>query len=251
MHHGYYLPGQPRPDRRQAQIDLIDRLVEWAAIESVTHLLDVGCGIGGSSLYLAQRWQARATGITLSPVQANRAEVRARAAGLDRQTTFQVADALAMPFADNHFDLVWTLESGEHMADKRQFLAECWRVLQPGGRLVMATWCHRAGELTANEQRHLAKIYDVYCLPYVISLEDYAAIATSLTFTDIRTADWSAAVAPFWNRVIESAVDFPTLLKVMTAGWITVRGALSLRLMSRGYARGLLTYGLLTATKPA
>ncbi|NET10332.1 MAG: methyltransferase domain-containing protein, partial [Symploca sp. SIO2B6] len=149
MHHGYYGPdGTARPDRRQAQIDLIDELLTFSQFSSPSAspnssltLLDVGCGIGGSSLYLAQKLGAIATGITLSPVQANRAAERAQAAQINAQ--FQVADALAMPFDDNQFDLVWTLESGEHMPDKTTFLQECHRVLKPGGTLIMATWCHR------------------------------------------------------------------------------------------------------------
>ncbi|MEO0854417.1 MAG: methyltransferase domain-containing protein, partial [Cyanobacteria bacterium J06648_11] len=160
MHHGYYEPGAPRVSRRQAQIDLIDRLLHWSYGDSlhpdaISSLLDVGCGIGGSSLYLAERLNARATGITLSPVQADRAGDRAREMGLGDRAEFRVADALAMPFDDDSFDFVWTLESGEHMPDKRQFLSECLRVLKPGGRLALATWCHRAGELSADERKHL------------------------------------------------------------------------------------------------
>ncbi|MEO0803035.1 MAG: methyltransferase domain-containing protein [Cyanobacteria bacterium J06642_2] len=255
MHHGYYEPGAARVSRRQAQIDTIDRLLDWSYddqldAEAISTLLDVGCGIGGSSLYLAERLAAEATGITLSPVQAERARARAEELDLGDRAQFQVADALAMPFADNQFDLVWTLESGEHMADKHQFLAECQRVLKPGGRLALATWCHREGELNADERRHLEKICDVYCLPYVVSLSAYEEIARSQQWQGIRTADWSEQVAPFWDVVIDSAKELFVLPRVLMAGWQTVRATLSLRLMSRGYARGLVKFGLLTATKP-
>ncbi len=55
----------------------------------------------------------------------------------------QVADALQQPFDDNTFDLVWSLESGEHMPDKKQFVGELARVCAPGGRIIIVTWCHR------------------------------------------------------------------------------------------------------------
>ncbi|MEM8716502.1 MAG: hypothetical protein AAGE92_12105, partial [Cyanobacteria bacterium P01_G01_bin.4] len=55
MHHGYYPADGLRPNRRQAQIDLIDRLLNWGNVSAPKTLLDVGCGIGGSSLYLADR----------------------------------------------------------------------------------------------------------------------------------------------------------------------------------------------------
>jgi tocopherol O-methyltransferase len=258
MHHGYYgADGKRQGDRQQAQVDLINELLAWAQPQSgqnisVQDFLDVGCGIGGSSLYLAQKFNAKATGITLSPVQAQRATERAQAAGVD--ASFRVADALHMPFTANTFNLVWSLESGEHMADKQQFLAECYRVLKPGGTLIVATWCHRPTEppqtpLTVQEKALLAKIYRVYHLPYVISVPEYAQIAQNLSFQEIRTADWSDAVAPFWDDVIVSALNPMTILKILGAGWSTLQGAFALRYMATGYRQGLIRYGLLRATK--
>ncbi|HAC64355.1 MAG TPA: SAM-dependent methyltransferase [Cyanothece sp. UBA12306] len=255
MHHGYYgRSGNYKINRRQAQIDLIEELLIWAKIEKVTNLIDAGCGIGGSTLYLADKFKAKATGITLSEVQAARATQRAENANLQATVDFQVANALNMPFPDNNFDLVWSLESGEHMPDKNQFLRECYRVLKPGGTFILATWCHRptnslAGELTWDEKRHLQEIYRVYCLPYVISLPEYEKIAADSGFKDIYSDDWSMEVAPFWDVVIDSALDFQAIMGLLKSGWTTIEGALSLGLMSRGYQRGLIRFGLLCGKK--
>ncbi|MBZ8179957.1 MAG: methyltransferase domain-containing protein [Oscillatoria sp. PMC 1051.18] len=259
MHHGYYgKNGNYKLNRRQAQINLIEELLIWAGLTNLEKppqtIVDLGCGIGGSTLYLAQKYRATATGITLSPVQAARAKERAIEAGLESRVQFQVADAQNTPFEDNSFDLVWSLESGEHMPDKEKFVRECDRILKPGGTFIMATWCHRptnslAGELTENEKRHLEKIYQVYCLPYVISLPEYEEIARNCNFKNIRSDDWSEAVAPFWNVVIDSAFDPQAIIGLISSGWQTVEAALSLGLMSRGYERGLIRFGLLCATK--
>ena len=289
MHHGFYGPdGNLKKERRQAQIDLIEELLGEAGVTSVAagtepyRILDVGCGIGGSTLYLTQKFSSiapnnlksdggveiessrstqdktiprvTATGITLSPVQAKRATERAKTAGLESNVNFLVADALNMPFPDESFDLVWSLESGEHMPDKIKFLQECCRVLKPGGTLILATWCHRPlgetkGELTDAERRELAEIYRVYALPYVISLPEYEEIVRSLPFTSIRSADWSKAVAPFWDVVIDSALTPSAIWGLLTSGWTTVQAALALGLMSRGYESGLIRFGLICAVK--
>jgi tocopherol O-methyltransferase len=254
MHHGYYgKDGTRKLDRRQAQIDLIEELLTWAGTSHPQTILDVGCGIGGSSLYLAQKFGARVTGITLSPVQAGRAKERSIAAGLAAQADFQVANAMQMPFADDSFDLVWSLESGEHMPDKVKFLQECYRVLKPGGKLILATWCHRpttaATPLTSDEEKHLQDIYRVYCLPYVVSLPDYTKIVEDCGFTDLQVDDWSIAVAPFWDVVIDSAITPQAVIGLFKAGWKTIEAAMSLKLMSRGYERGLIRFGLIAATK--
>ena len=258
MHHGYYgKNGNYRLERRQAQIELIEELLLWADCTQENppqNIIDVGCGIGGSTLHLAQKFNARATGITLSPVQASRAKERSAEAGCDDRVSFAVANALDMPFEDNSFDLVWSLESGEHMPDKTKFLQECYRVLKPGGKMIMVTWCHRetdsvAGDLTPDEIAHLKEIYRVYCLPYVISLSEYRAIATECGFKNLRSDDWSMAVAPFWDVVIDSAIAPQAIVGLFKSGWQTIQGALSLNLMSRGYARGLIRFGLICASK--
>jgi len=259
MHHGYYgRNGRRQLPHRQAQIATIEELLAWAAVtpqrEPPQAILDVGCGVGGATLELARRFEASATGITLSPVQAQRAQQRAQAAGLSQRARFRVADALQLPFADCQFDLVWSLESGEHMPDKTQFLRECYRVLRPGGRLVMAVWCCRptdslAGELTQQERDRLAAIYRVYCLPPLISLLAYEAIARECGFRELRSDDWSRAVAPFWRAVIASALTPAALAGLLQSGRSTVQAALAMGLMQQGYARGTLRFGLLCARR--
>jgi tocopherol O-methyltransferase len=255
MHHGYYgRGGQMKLDRRQAQIDLIEEILAWGNVRKATHILDVGCGIGGSTLYLAEKFHGEADGITLSPVQAARASARAQEVNLDQKVSFQVADALKTPFPDHNFDLVWSLESGEHMPDKYQFLRECYRVLQPGGTFLMATWCHRpttslAGNLTEGEIKLLNEIYRVYCLPYVISLPEYADIAREIGFQEVKTDDWSLSVAAFWDLVIDSALTTEAIAGLLASGYTTIQGALSLGLMRRGYESGLIRFGLLQGKK--
>ncbi|MEM6252044.1 MAG: methyltransferase domain-containing protein [Cyanobacteria bacterium P01_D01_bin.156] len=253
MHHGYYgIDGHAAVESPQAaQRELIEEILRWSHVDTPQSILDVGCGIGGSTLYLASKYRATATGITLSPVQAARGEARAKTVGLGDHVDFQVADALAMPFADNSFELVWSLESGEHMPDKEQFLQECCRVLKPGGKLIIVTWCHRSPQppITVAEQWHLEQIYKLYHLPYVISLGDYAEMAEALPLTDLKTADWSQAVAPFWPDVAKSALNPQVLWGIATSGWQTVEGAMAIPLMMTGYAMGLIRYGLLTGTK--
>ncbi len=259
MHHGYYGPtGTVRKDRRQAQIDLIDECLRWANVTQATDILDCGCGIGGSALELATRFNARVTGITLSPVQAKRATERAEAAGLATDSApcaqFQVANALQTPFADGSFDFLWSMESGEHMPNKAGFLQECHRLLKPGGKLLMVTWCHRptdslAGPLTAAERGQLDWIYQVYGLPYVLSLPEYQTIAENAGFQQVQTADWSQAVAPFWDEVIASAFSWDAVTGLLQAGPQTIQGALALWPMRQGLYGGLIRYGLLQAIR--
>eukprot|EP00960_Hanusia_phi_P026304 746187-Hanusia_phi.AAC.1 len=91
MHMGHY--GQKGDEKKsdvQAQIDMVDRLLEWGQVSAPTHVLDVGCGVGGSSRHIARRYGCKVTGITLSPLQCEHAKERSRQAGLAEKTNFMV-----------------------------------------------------------------------------------------------------------------------------------------------------------------
>lgn len=188
MHHGYYgHDGKAVKNHYQAQLDLIEELLTFGQVGTPKRIVDVGCGIGGSSLYLAKKYEAEVVGLTLSPHQARRATERAKAAGMADQVRFMVGDALSPALQTNQYDLIWSMESGEHMADKAQFLRVSAECLRPNGTFLMATWCHRPTPpaLTASEQKLLRNLYRDYHLPYIISLPAYAQIASDLGLTDV------------------------------------------------------------------
>lgn len=252
MHHGYYGPdGTAEKDHFQAQVDLIEEFLRWGQVSHPSKILDVGCGVGGSSLYLANKFGAEVTGITLSPVQVSRARTRANEAELAERTHFYAADAMNPPFPIESFDLIWSLESGEHMPDKKRFLQTCFDMLKPGGMFLMATWCHRhePPELTQDEQNSLEKIYQAYHLPYIISVSEYARLAKEAGFLAIETADWTEAVAPFWKAVVRSVFRLKSITGLTQAGLSTIRGAMAMSLMISGYRSGLIRFGLVQGRK--
>jgi MPBQ/MSBQ methyltransferase len=153
IHLGYYTDdemklGYKKKDFIQAKYDFIDEMMSYGGIsptiDAGAKVLDVGCGFGGTSRYLADKLgpSADVTGITLSPNQVKRGTELANERGLSN-TKFMVMNALEMDFPDNTFDIVWACESGEHMPDKEAYINEMMRVLKPGGKFVMATWCQR------------------------------------------------------------------------------------------------------------
>ena len=235
MHHGYYGPeGRELKNHQQAQVDMVDETLAWAGVDPSkppAKFIDVGCGIGGSSRHLARKYGASGQGITLSPVQAARAQELSNSQGLGERLKFDVADALAMPFADNEYDLVWSMESGEHMPDKRQFVSELARVCKPGGRVIVVAWCHRdlePGEdaLSDKDERLLGRINRAYYLPRWCSAADYVHLAADFGLVDVKTDDWTEAVQRFWPAVILSSLRPRNLWGLLRSGLSTLRGAL-------------------------
>ena len=113
-----------------------DVLADLAAIDKNCHVLDVCCGMGGPSRYLAHNYGCQVTGIDLTQSRIDGATRLTDMAGLDDRVTFRCANALDMPFDDQTFDVVISQEAFCHIPDKDQLIAQCVRVLKPGGRLA-------------------------------------------------------------------------------------------------------------------
>lgn len=262
MHHGFYDPDSTVSvsDHRAAQIRMIENSLTFASLSEdpskwPKSVVDVGCGIGGSSRYLAKKFGASCVGITLSPVQAERANALAAAQGLADKVSFRVADALEQPFPDGQFDLVWSMESGEHMPNKPKFVGELARVAAPGGTIIIVTWCHRdlrpdEESLQQWEKDLLKKICDSFYLPEWCSTADYVKLLETMSLQDIKSADWSPFVAPFWPAVIRSALTWKGFTSILRSGLKTIKGALAMPLMIEGFRKGVIKFAIITCRKP-
>lgn len=100
-------------------------------------VLDIGCGLGGPSRYLAATYGCVVAGIDLSDSFVAAATYLAERAGLGEMVSYQKGDALALPFDDEEFDIAWTQHVAMNIADRTGFYSEASRVLRPGGRLAI------------------------------------------------------------------------------------------------------------------
>lgn len=113
-----------------------EELLAWADVRPEHEVLDVGCGLGGTSRFLAARAGCRVVGVDLTEEYRRVAELLSERVGLARRTEFHQGSALALPFDDARFDVVWTEHVQMNVADKAAFYAELARVLRPGGQLA-------------------------------------------------------------------------------------------------------------------
>ena len=266
IHLGYYndeerANGYKKKNFIQAKYDFIDKMALFGKVDSVLldgsskKILDVGCGIGGTSRYLAKKYTNSAvTGITLSSEQVKRATELASDRGINN-VKFQVMDALAMTFPDNSFDIVWACESGEHMPDKKKYVEEMTRVLKPGGRIVIATWCQRDENnkpFNDKEKKMLNFLYSEWTHPFFISISDYAKLMfNTKKLKVIQTDDWAKETIPSWRHSIWVGVFDPWPVVRRPHLWYKVfRDAITLERMHQAFTDGLMQYGMMTAVKP-
>jgi SAM-dependent methyltransferase len=112
-------------------------LAQAAGLGSTNRVLDIGSGIGGTSRCLAKEFGCRVTGIDLTDEYCQVASMLTAKVGLDELIDYRQGDATNLPFEDNEFDVVWTAHVAMNIPDKRQLYSEMYRVLKPGGTLVI------------------------------------------------------------------------------------------------------------------
>lgn len=121
----------------QATHNLTVRLAQRADLSPGMSVLDVGCGIGTQSIYLARELGCRLTGISTSTVGVEIARTRASEHGMGETARFEARDAMDNRLPDASFDRVFSLESAHLMPDKQRMFRECFRVLKPGDKLAL------------------------------------------------------------------------------------------------------------------
>jgi sarcosine/dimethylglycine N-methyltransferase len=113
-----------------------EQLAKMANIQHGATILDAGSGLGGPSRYLASTYGCRAIGADLSPSYVAVAQLLAQKTDFSALVSYQVGDLLALPFPDEHFDVVWTQHVVMNIEDRERVYGEFRRMLKPGGKLA-------------------------------------------------------------------------------------------------------------------
>ncbi len=112
-------------------------LAQHAHLTPGIRVLDAGCGVGFSAIWMAEKYRTPVVGITLVRNQVERARAMVRHRRLESLVRIEQQDYRCTSFPDESFDVVWAKESMDYAPDKRDFLREAFRLLRPGGRLVV------------------------------------------------------------------------------------------------------------------
>lgn len=242
IHHGYWIRGDE--SKEEAQLQLVEHLAELANVKQGSDILDIGCGFGASSRYLAKRYNATVTGITISPVQVEMAVQAAAREQLDAK--FFLMDAEAMNFK-KQFDLLWSVESIAHYQDRQTFFASAAKLLKPGGTFAITDW-FRKENLTRAEIRKFIEPIEKGMFVELESMDDYEQYFNAnglqimhrevLNKNCAKTWDLSLDIIKdksFWALAVKYGPEFVTYLKAFQA-------------MRAGFAAGNFVYGLFVAS---
>ena len=229
-------------------------LADRVRIQPGERVLDAGCGVGGSSLWLATERGAEVVGITLAARQAAMARGNALRRGVTDRVQFEVADFTATPFPDASFDVVWAVESLCHAPRKAAFYREAARLLRPGGRVVVADFVRAARPLDSTGERLLHEWLDGWAVPDIDTPGEHLEHLASAGFAEPRLDDVTTHTRPSLRRLYRMAYwTYPLALLGRVTG---VRSDVqhgnviaSIR-QYQALRRDAWFYSILSATKP-
>jgi cyclopropane fatty-acyl-phospholipid synthase-like methyltransferase len=217
MHYGYH--DDEHRSLEDAVVNLTRVIADRAGISEDDRVLDAGCGVGGSAVWLAQERGARVDGVNINEMQVEKARHGAAERGVE-DVEFHVADYTDVPFDDDTFDVVWAVESVCHTDDEHAFLQEVKRVLRDDGVLVVADGFlgKPRDEMTDDENEGVDAMLEGMAAPSLATVDEFREALENEGFYDIEFEDKYESVYPSARRMyLLTLVTYPIakLLRVL------------------------------------
>lgn len=256
LHHGMHANHGPARQSLPEMTKNTNRVIaQLLHPKEDTLILDAGCGLGGSALFIAREMRARVHGITNSPAQIAIAQRNAEKMGLRDRVQFSYGDMTETPFASESFDGAYALESMCHLTDRSKFTKEMARVLRPDGMLVIADtlWYGNPSLISQKNMDLYEELRTGWVIPPLPTPAELATELQEAGFHKLLFIDEEEAVRPFRERVARLArIIMPctkllSLLHLIPAQFHATTKACSIQKTLAD--RGLIRYGIFTTKK--
>jgi cyclopropane fatty-acyl-phospholipid synthase-like methyltransferase len=188
IHYGIQEPGIKT--FRQSLQNTNRVLAEKAGISEVDYVLDAGCGVGGSAIYLAKNYNCRVKGITISERQVKQANENKVKYGLSDHLSFENRDYCNTGYDNNSFNVVWALESTGTAADKSAFIKESCRLLKPEGRLILADY-FKTGNLGSDNNKIMKNWLNNWAISDLDTVDVFENKLTEAGYKNIIKEDYT------------------------------------------------------------
>lgn len=250
IHFGYW--DETACTHAESLVNMNRALAARIGVQPGQRILDAGCGVGGSAIWLAKEYGVEVVGITPVASQVARARRHAREQDVAHRVSFDQQDYTCTSFPDASFDVVWAIESVCHAPAKRLFLAEARRILRPGGRLGIDEHMRTRRPYAEADEGLLHSWLSGWAIPDLATGPEFVGWTRQAGFADVRLVDITRNVRPSLRRLYWMArLSWPAALALHAIGLRSAvqhgntRGA---RDQYRALQRGLWFEGILTAT---
>lgn len=193
-----------------------EMLIEDAKISESDKVIDIGCGVGALSFFVAKTTGCHVTGINLSKYQLEKANATKKKMKI-KNVDFLEMDVMNLNELEDKYDAAFLIDTGVHLPDKKKALVNIHKILNKGARLVITDWLQRDKLNDFEEAVFIEPLCKYWAFPYMISLPQYEKILNEVGFKIIKATDVSEDVKKTWEefyKVALKSVNDMTLVKM-------------------------------------
>ena len=180
-------------------------LMNIAKVKDGERILDAGCGVGGAAIFLSMHKNVNVVGITLSDKQLAFANKQTEGLSLENKPQFSRMDYTNTSFEDESFDVVWACESVSSAPQKELFIKEAYRLLKPGGRLILSDY-FLTGAADQGVHPMINKWVKTWSISNLITTDTFKGFMQSASFINIEMADYTNAIRKSAKRMYVSGL---------------------------------------------
>jgi ubiquinone/menaquinone biosynthesis C-methylase UbiE len=251
LHLGFH--DKDHTGRAEAITNMIRVLADTARVKPGDRILDAGCGIGGSAVWLAKNRGAKVVGIDINQAHLTMARSFAKKSLVEDAVEFLSRDFVDTGFPDESFDVIWGIESPCHTNDKKDFLSEVKRLLKPNGRLVVADYFLARERINPREARTLRLWLSGWAVPNLANAKWFRGYLEDLGFENIIFRDATKNVTPSSNALYFASILFFPGQKLLEfyriAGEVQVKNVMAAYYQHVALKKGLWLYGIFCGEK--
>jgi cyclopropane fatty-acyl-phospholipid synthase-like methyltransferase len=203
---------------------------------------------------MAKNYNNKMTAITISKQQAEYARQHSKRQGVADKIEFEVSDFCNTPFKDESFDVIWGLESVCHALNKGDFLKEAYRLLRPGGRIVVCDGFILRREFNDSEWSDIVTCLNGWAVPNLCSRDEFSQLLTDNRFQETAYQDITKETMPSADYMYKVAKRLKPIQQI--SQWLGLRTKAQTANFKVGLAQHrlftdqLVEYGIFTAIKP-
>lgn len=199
MHYGFW--GKRIRNLHEALLNQNKATAEALEINQNDTVLDAGCGVGGSAIWIAENYGAKVTGITIVEKQIKQATKNAKNRKVDHLTNFKLMDYCNTNFPNNSFDKIYAMESMCYANSKADFVKEMYRILKVGGNLVISDAFLGDGTIQESDRLQLNDWLVGWALPNISKIDDFHKDLRDAGFEGLKDINVNDQIIPSAKRI--------------------------------------------------
>jgi len=252
MHYGFW--GRGIKSLHEALLNQNKETAEALGIKKDDKVLDAGCGVGGSAIWVAENYGVKVTGISIVDKQIKQAQNNAKRRKVDHLVDFKVMDYCSTDFPDEFFDKIYAMESMCYAKNKSVFVKEMYRILKPGGSLAISDAFLDDKTIQKSDELMLKDWMVGWAVPNVSKIKNFHDDLSQAGFKEINDINVNDQIIPSAKRINKiGKVFYPfdwTCNKLGLVSDTTFKSTIATVVQLHLFSEMIMQYHLIKAKKP-